>query len=218
MKHSLLTIIAIFTVCLGAQGSTVRGFFNWSDPGSLSPAFPAPNADNRYGEYISNVTFSDNGVTVMVNEDDVKEKSQCARFLYGYLTQAVEMRAYHNSDIIITAPEGMVVKRVQFTGAKADANYLTPYDENSAFNGQEWSTEQPGREVKFYVEATINCNSITVICTEAAGVEDIVADADAEAATVWYTLSGIAMNEKPSTPGVYVRRQGAKVSKVVIKD
>lgn len=195
---------------------TVTATFDWSQPSSLTPAYSAPDASNRYGEYIGNVEFSDNGVTCLINDDDVKEGSQKARFLYGYNTQMVEMRAYAQSDIIVTAPEGLVVTRVAFAGAKADGNYMTPYDANSAFTGQEWESSEPGREARFYVEATINCTSMKVVCTEPAGVTDVTVD-EANAPEQWYTLQGQALKGKPVAAGLYIERGGGKVRKVVVK-
>lgn len=215
MKRFFLSIVLAALACTGAYAKTVSGVFNWSDPQSLTPAFNAPTSDNRYGEYISNVTFSDNGVTLVVNDDDVKEQSRRARFLYGYQTRVVEMRAYLDSDIVITAPEGMYVKRIKFEGGKASGDQLVPYDENSAFVGQEWSTENPQPSTKFYVAETINCTSITVVCTDVAGVESVVSDA-AAGNEQWCTMSGVVLDSKPTQPGLYICRNGHKVSKVLI--
>lgn len=207
---------ALLAVSTFAGAHTVIGTFNWADPASLSPAFPAPDASNRYGEYISNVTFFSNGVTLTVDDSYVAQQSQRARFLYGYNTQEVEMRAYMNSDIIINAPENMYVTRVSFAGAKADGYYMTSYDEASSFDGQEWSTTEPQPEARFYVEATINCTKITAICSDMASVNDIVTDDDGTAPQ-WFTISGVSLNGTPTQPGLYICRKNGVAERVLIR-
>ncbi len=48
------------------------------------------------------------------------------------------------------------------------------------------------------------------------GVEDIVTEADTEAPVLWYNLSGMPVDQ-PGEAGIYIRRQGNKVSKVLVK-
>ena len=215
MKRIFLVIVAVAAVCQAFAAHTVQAVFNWADPQSLHPAFNAPTAENRYGEYISKVTFTADGVSLLIDDDAVKEGSQKARFLYGYNTRTVEMRAYPGSDIIIDAPENMTVARVQFEGAKADADYLTSYDEASTWSGQEWTPSAPAAQAKFYVTTTINCTRIVVVCTEDAGVDAV--EADEEAGTeAWFTLQGVRLEKTPSAPGVYVRLKGSKVCKMIV--
>ena len=192
----------------------VTDVFNWSDPASLSPAYGAPTAADRYGAYISMTVFTaPGGTTCQIDDSQVAEGSQKARFLYGYNTGVVEMRAYANSDIIVTAPQGMAVESVAFAGAKADGYYMTPYDEHSSFDGQTWATTQPAAQARFYVEATINCTSMTVTCVRTAAVSDITADT-ADAPARWYTLQGVALPDRPTAPGLYIRRTG-NASKII---
>lgn len=216
MKRIFLILAVLSVLCPVFAAHTVRAVFNWADPSSLSPAFPAPNASNRYGEYISKVNFTADGVTLFIDDDAVKESSQKARFLYGYVTQCVEMRAYAGSDIVIEAPENMTVTRVQFEGAKADENYLTSYDAASTWSGQEWTPSTSASAARFYVAATINCTRITVVCTEDAGVEAVEADARAAEET-WYNLQGVRLDKMPIAPGVYVRSKGAKACKMIVR-
>lgn len=48
------------------------------------------------------------------------------------------------------------------------------------------------------------------------GVEDIFTEADTEAPVLWYNLSGMPVDQ-PGEAGIYIRRQGNKVSKVLVK-
>ena len=49
-----------------------------------------------------------------------------------------------------------------------------------------------------------------------AGAEDITADSPALPVT-YYTLSGIALPGAPTAPGVYLRRQGTRTTKLLVK-
>ena len=193
-------------VCVSAQES-VTGIFNWYDPESLTPAYSAPTDADRYGEYVGNVDFTDNGVTVRIYDDNVSQQSQKARFLYGYLTQTVELRVYGDSEILVTAPEGYVVQRVAFEGAEVDGYYLVAEDPQSTFDGQTWTAATAGREASFIVDARrTSITSMTVTCQQAAGVADLTAD-DNEPA-IWYTLTGLRLQGQPTVPGMYICRRG----------
>ena len=211
---SLMACVLAFASC--AYADTVTAIFNWSDPSTLSPAYPAPTSTNQSGEYIGNVVFSNKGVTVKINDDNVKELSRKARFYFGYLTQCCEMRAYYESDIIVTAPEGMTVSQISFEGAKVGNEYLIPYDEKSSFSGQTWTAGVAAREAKFFVDVNINCTAMMVRCTGEAGVDDITAD-DTDTESQWFTLTGIQLNERPTAPGLYIQRKGAKAERVLIR-
>jgi hypothetical protein len=211
-----INILIAMIISVIVARANVTAVYNWSDPSSLTPAYTAPTSTDRYGEYIGNVEFSDNGVILKINDDDVKESSQKARFLYGYNTQTVEMRAYPGSDIIVTAPEGMVVSKVEFEGAKADESYMTPYDESGSFKNGIWTSGNALQEAKFYVDATINCTKITVICSGESGVENVSITAP-NSSEEWFTLNGERLNQRPTMAGVYVKRINNTTKTVLIR-
>lgn len=212
MKKLLLTLLLGVVTCAVYAQTAV---FDWSAPGSLTPSYPAPTADSRYGEYISNVTFTANDVTLKIDDSSVKELSQRARFLYGYVTQTVEMRAYASSVITIEVSQDKAITSILFEGAKVGDDYLSYTGTDGAFSGTQW-TAAPGTsvcKVDLDVLATINCTRTTVNFATA-GVDDISVDGD-DAASQWYTLSGMALQAEPQAPGLYIVRRGAKVAKVV---
>jgi hypothetical protein len=214
--RKILSIIAIIS-CFIPLHADVTAVFNWSDPSTLNPAYQGPTADNRYGDYISNVVFSDNGVTLQVSDNDVKEGSQKARFLYGYVTQVIEMRAYPNSEIIITAPTDMCVHKVEFEGAKADENYLISESDDSTFANGTWTAGSDSRVAEFYIDATINCTKITVQCIAGTGVDNVVADSADQAAAQWYTIDGKILSKQPTLSGLYIKRIGNTAKTILIR-
>ena len=58
-------------------------------------------------------------------------------------------------------------------------------------------------------------NAVEVIITD--GVNDISVDADINAPVEYFNLQGVSVNADNLTPGVYIRRQGKTVSKIIIR-
>lgn len=206
-----LFFAAIFSGELSAQSS----IFDWSNPQTLSPSFPAPDEQNRYGEYIGNVEFVSGPVTLTIDDSEVIEQSQRARFLWGYMTQIVEMRAYRNSVIKITASDDEYIKNISFEGAKVSDQQLTLITEGGNFANRTWSADDTDvRTVEFFVEATINC-TLTAVETGTASVSECYYQTDVP--QQWFTVQGICLSEKPVTPGVYILRKGNNVTKVAVR-
>jgi len=219
MKKLFFALCAFLTsIGVYATDPEFAPTFNWSDPSSLTPAFSAPTAENRYGEYISNVEFTDgklNTIHLVIDDNNVSEQSQRARFLYGYNTQQVEMRAYTNSIISIWATKNGI-HRITFTGPKADENYLEYIGSDGTFKGGVWEgLAQDGEKVQFLVTATINCFTIDVLHASA-GIADVTVDSDADDCAVWYTIEGRRLDGRPTIPGLYVRH-GAKATLTFVK-
>lgn len=196
--------------------------FNWADPGSLTPSFGAPNSSNRYGEYISNVTFHSGPVSLLVNDDDVLQGSQKARFLYGYMTQTVEMRAYANSVLEFSVSQDSVITEIKFVQSVADDVPLDFGGTNGTLDGNTWtaSNGEQVHRVIFDVIATTNLTN-TVVTVEAAdggldAVGDIVIDGDAS--EEWYTLQGIRLSRRPTVAGLFIRKSSEGTSKVLLTD
>ncbi|MBO5052782.1 MAG: hypothetical protein J6C44_00910 [Muribaculaceae bacterium] len=219
MKTRIFVITLLFSAIAGnimAEDGEIKGSFDWSNPGTLTPAYNAPDADNRSGDYVGNVDFTDNGVTFTVIDNDVKEKSQSARFYYGYNTGACELRIYVNSDIVIKAPAGMTVKSVQFFGPEVGPDYLDLYNQGN-WDGMTFNVTEPSAtEVKFYAPARVELSTTTVTCSTLNGVTDIIQDVDTNAPAKYYDLQGRQVNASHLSPGLYIKRQGACCEKMLI--
>jgi 1,4-alpha-glucan branching enzyme len=67
------------------------------------------------------------------------------------------------------------------------------------------------------VSVSLPANSFAVFATtNTAGVNDLVVDIDENAPVEYYNLNGVRI-ANPTDPGLYIRRQGATATKVVIK-
>lgn len=211
-----LIFISLFIgALLSISAQTV--IFNWAAPQSLTPPFEAPTSTNRYGPYIADSVFtSPEGVTIDIDDSEVKELSQKARFLYGYLTGEVELRVYPSSFITIAAPEKLQIKSVSFAGAKADNTYMEYVGENGEFKGNTWTTSTDGvKSVIFEVKSTINCTSTTVVLTENASVNDITID-HGDSQEFWYNINGIRHDSLPTVKGTYISVRNGKSYKIFI--
>ncbi len=214
MRYSITLFLCLVAAVISAQTQTA--VFNWADPGSLTPAFEAPTSADRYGPYIGDTIFTTSeGVSFDIDDSKVKELSQKARFLYGYLTESVELRVYPQSSIIISAPEGKVITSIAFAGAKADDNYMDYVGENGQFKGNIWTATGSGASsVMFSISTTINCTSTTVIIGEDADVNDITYESDSG---IWFGIDGSRFNTEPVVPGIYIHSINGRTSKILIR-
>lgn len=104
--YSRKAIAAILTIVISVaslRAESLTAVFNWANPAALTPAFEVPGPGSL-GVYLDGKTITANGVKFFVDDSEVKELSRKARFYYGYLTNAVELRIYSNSDISSPPP------------------------------------------------------------------------------------------------------------------
>ena len=73
------------------------------------------------------------------------------------------------------------------------------------------------QSVEFKAKGTVQINQINVYCeNDLSGVEDIIAgEEDNNAPVEYYNINGVRV-ENPAA-GLYIKRQGSKVSKVIIR-
>lgn len=89
-----------------------------------------------------------------------------------------------------------------------------PLDEIEAvtLNGEDITSQMEGNSVLLPAAAV----GKLVINMKTSRIDAIEGD-DVEGAEIWYTLSGLRLDKRPQTPGVYVRRHGNKAEKIVIR-
>ena len=96
MKYVLAILLAFCGMTSRAEGAW-SDIFNWEAPLTLTPPYSPATSQNKSGEYIGGVEFKGTYSTFTIDDSAIKEKSQSARFFFGYLTQTNEMRAYARS-------------------------------------------------------------------------------------------------------------------------
>ena len=200
-----------------SQNSAQSYDFNWSSPSSLFPPLKAPDSGNRNGEYLSGITFTNGPVSLTVSDDNLDEDSQSTRLFWALSTETVEMRAYPGAMITISVPVEEEIKRITFLGDKVSERQLSCIGNTGKISGNTWlPTSQPGMmEVRFRVDATINCTCISVSVSDA-GVDEMFSATVPESSN-YYTLRGERLSRKPKTPGIYLRGSASGFQKIIVR-
>ena len=223
MKHisCLVLFFVLEAFCSAAAQKTA--VFNWTDPASLTPAFSAPDANNRYGEYVGGTVFGGDGATFSVDDSGVSEQSRRARFLFNYTTRTVELRAYLDSDIVIRAAEGRTLSTIVLEGPETDEYYISMtepaegvvYTPAADYMTGTWTLPAGTVEARLQVRVRMECTRARITTADQAAVDAITADAN-NAPAVWFTLQGIPLPSAPTVPGLYLRRSGSDTRRILI--
>lgn len=197
---------------VGPVGPTTgTATFDFNAPSSLSPAQGQPGEGAENAINITNVTFTDGPVSLsFYMPAELEGKSKDPR-LYLY-KGTPELRMYSGTSMTIAATEA------QITGIE----FQCSYDDNingtastgtlTAGKPAIWAGEAPS--VTFDWSATSKANKIVVTYVTNAGI-DAVDTTDDDAPVEFYNLQGVRV-ENP-TAGIYIRRQGRNVTKVLVK-
>lgn len=207
---------AAYTIKEPAVVTGNEAMFNFADPTTLEPAYKPEGTEQSYlVAEVPGVTFSNNGISVVT----VDGSSTARLWKCGTQGHAVEYRVYNGATTTISAQEGLLIKSVEFTGAQLTAiqNNGVALDNATAAT---WTSAEGVKSVKFdcvtngsYKRADIATVKVTFEkATE--GVADIEFEENAPAE--YYNLQGVRMNGE-LTPGLYIRRQGNKATKVIVK-
>ena len=185
--------------------------FDFNAPASLSPAqaMPGEGADNAVN--ITDVTFTDGPVSLsFYMPADLAGKSKDPR-LYLY-KGTPELRMYSGTSMTIAATGA------QITGIE----FQVSYDDNingtastgtlTAGKPSTWTGEAPS--VTFDWTATSKANKIVVTYITNTGI-DAVDTTDDDAPVEFYNLQGVRVDNPAN--GIYIRRQGRNVTKVLVK-
>ncbi|MEE0980007.1 MAG: hypothetical protein UH625_11460, partial [Muribaculaceae bacterium] len=99
-------------------------------------------------------------------------------------------------------------------GTNSSKNVTAPTEGN--WVAPVWTAPAGGvDEVTFPAKGTLQISTITITCDKKlSGVEDVI-DSDNNAPVEFFNLQGVRV-ENPEN-GLYIRRQGNKVSKVIIR-
>ena len=131
------------------------------------------------------------------------------------------IRVYQGATITVSAGEGQSIESIQFKGAtlfrilyngtaiaksgETTVNWWNPtLNQRAAANEVQFTVDNSGR---------VDINSINVNDPVVTGVEDVTVDENAP--VEYYNLQGVRVANPEN--GIYIRRQGSKVSKVLVK-
>ena len=204
--------------------------FDFTQPGNLQPAFSAPtfapsvsNPAQNLRVYVDGAQFYNNYALVKFNSPSNAQYSN--RTQLWNVTDGVQLRTYNGSTITITTAESLTIEKVEFISAGSSyikikyngtlGSYSVSEATGTWTRGAANALAAEDREsITFDVTGTSRLNSINVYTSGVpTGVEDVTVDENAP--VEYYNLQGVRVANPEN--GIYIRRQGSKVSKVLVK-
>lgn len=200
-------VAATYTVkALPAVAETAM--FDFVNPTTLNPAQQNPGDGQEGAIVVSDLTFTAGNAAISFTDGSTTTR------LYKDYNKGNQLRLYKNGgSVTVKAAEGYVIKYVSFVGSK-----LTTMTENgTALDDAEdalWIATGDVTEAKFETTTDrVDIFSLTVGLDKVGAVEDI--NFDANEPVEYYNLQGVRVANPEN--GLYIRRQGSKVSKVLVK-
>lgn len=187
--------------------------FNFADPTTLTPSYDPTKgeADGTTGNLaynVSDVAFTNGTVSVTTT----KGSSTDARIYYQPSKSASQYRIYKGSTLTVATTGDAAIANIIFTLNNTKVGVKPEWTKTD--DGKVFTYAPNAKSASFAISENMQINKIEVILEGGAGVEAVVAD-DAEAPVEYYNLQGVRVAEPES--GLYIRRQGNKVEKVVIR-
>ena len=187
--------------------------FNFADPTTLTPSYDPTKgeADGTTGNLlynVSDVAFTNGTVSVTTT----KGTSTDARIYYQPSKSASQYRIYKGSTLTVATTGDAAIANIIFTLNNTKVGVTPEWTKTD--DGKVFTYAPNAKSASFAISENMQINKIEVILEGGAGVEGVVAD-DAEAPVEYYNLQGVRVAEPES--GLYIRRQGNKVEKVVIR-
>lgn len=230
MKRFLLlaTLFAGAAAAASAQeAATSEAIFNVSE---MAAGLTWEEGQTTY--YIDGETFTANGVTLMAEQIEGADPMNTRPNIYK-TSSGYRVRIYPQSTVTITAPEGSSIESVGlysdlsitgsgYTNRATVAGYegaaATEWPDGLSFSsGYVWT---PGEDTNvFFLENNAESGMVAftyakvVFSTTETGIDGINSDLDAP--VEYFNLNGVRVSEPAD--GIFIRRQGSKVSKVVVK-
>ncbi len=225
-----VVVSAEYTVL--AKPTGVALVFNFEDPSTLNPSYskdvPADVAGVANFPGMADDTFNDktNGYFYVVTDTELKSGSVTlttnkgttdARLYYSISAQKWGYRAYKKSTMKISVPTGFAITGLHFEGNKVTNEICDKVEYAGTKGDATWTAPEgePISTLEFSNSAgTATFNKMTVYVVDMSGVEGVVAE-NADAEVEYFNLQGVKVVNPEN--GLYIRRQGGKVEKVVIR-
>lgn len=215
--------VAVASYTIKVAGSETATF-DFTDITTLTPAydptdFDAMETDQSNHFYnVDGVTFTNNGVSLVAQRFDEYPNTTASR-LYVRASD-MQLRIYKGSELIITSPEKSKLLKITIDHKSTDLIPLLDGEVGNYTDGIWTADTRTTRSVMFLIPSegkNVQINKVTVsyLPDGASAIEEITSDS--EAPVEYFNLQGIRVGADNLTPGIYVRRQGSEVSKILIK-
>ena len=197
--------------------------FNFTDFTTLTPAydptdFEAMETDMSNHYYnVDGVNFTNNNVSLVAQRFDEGSNTTASR-LYVRASD-MQLRIYKGSELIITSPDKSKLLKITIDHMSTDLIPLLDGEVGNYADGIWTADSRDTRSVMFLIPSdgkNVQINKVTVsYLPESSAIEEITSDSDAP--VEYFNLQGIRVAADNLTPGIYVRRQGSEVTKILIK-
>jgi hypothetical protein len=195
---------ATFTVL---SADTKESTYDFTNPEGLTPAQERAEAGKFTS--VAGVTFTSGSVSFAISEAATSNPPRLWT-TSGNSEGAVDLRLYTGDSFTVSVPSGNKIKSIAFT--KDGGNFAMEADNGTYDNGA-WTGDS--ESIKFTMTATTRISTVTVLFEgNGSGVGSIVVDSE-NAPVEYYNLQGVRVANP--TPGLYIVRQGTKVSKTVVR-
>ena len=227
----------VATVTYSIEGEAPMSYtaqFDFSDPTKLNPAqdYPSFEGMNPSGSVtrvlVAGVEFTNNYVVAEFVAPGNATATNTPQIMYNADAENNKIafvRAFKNSGLKITGLRQLQVEKIEITGT--DLNnvlYNGTAVNSSAKTELVWerpavsalaeTSENDVVEFKISSSKAVSINTIKVTTLDITnGVDDIIVDENAP--VEYYNLQGVRVANPEN--GIYIRRQGSKVSKVLVK-
>lgn len=195
--------------------------FDFTNPATLSPAPEVPTSSKtqiKLNEKNNNNVFVSNAISLAFGDGTNENNSPVIIYPTAAATKGnIEARIYQNNTMTFTGNQVKITK-ITFTQREGSTDWAgfttTP---EATVDGLEFTFNNVG-EVVFTSTKTSRFGTIEVAyaADTLAGIEGIGAD-NSDAPVEYFNLQGIRVSASNLTPGIYVRRQGSSVVKVLVK-
>lgn len=193
MKQFLLLVSLL--CCVGAWGQSLRtAVFNFSDPASLNPSYPASAFETEAGRSlkVSDDTFTANGVSLSFSDLSNSAGVWIQKFNEGTYAGTYWLMPKTNSYVIFTAPDGGYIESIEVAKGSLQGNFSLAngqkgsFDEHSQDYCCKWTADGGSYQtVKFFTSGEgSQFNKITVTYKPRADVLTPTATSIANGATV----------------------------------
>lgn len=211
--------VATASYTLYIEGSA-KATFDFTNPSTLNPAPEIPTATKtqiKLNAKNNNNVFTSNGITLTFGDGTNTSNSPVVIYPTAAATKGnIEGRIYVNNTITLSGT-GIKINKVTFTQREGSTNWAGFSDSEGTWNNLVWTPTTPSASVEFTSKGTSRYGTITVeYFQDTEAIEGVDAD-NSNAPVEYYNLQGIRVNADNMPAGIYIRRQGTAVSKVLVK-
>lgn len=218
VKEGLTNSVVVTADYTIKKALNIDAQIDFTNPSALNPSYDMSKAedDGTTGNKmyaVSDVWFTNGDLRV---KGSISTTNTDARLYYQPSKEAVQFRIYKGATLTVESTNTEIATVVITfnngnTSAKQFKPELTATDDTNVYT---YTVSPAAKEVTFTVGGSVQINKVGVVYAGGAGIEGVEAD-EAEAAVEYFNLQGVRVANPES--GLYIRRQGNKVEKVVIR-